>query len=153
MKSDTRLCSMLHLLLHMAEAGRPLTSEALAGYLGTNAVVVRRTMAGLRRAGIVASEKGHGGGWRLDRLAAAITLADVHEALGSPELLAFGNRSEAPQCLAEQAVNARLAETMAAAQALVLQRLAGVTLADIATDFDALWRQRGHTAHRDHAHA
>lgn len=153
MKSDTRLCSMLHLLLHMADADGPLTSEELAGYLRTNSVVVRRTMAGLRRAGIVTSEKGHGGGWRLDRPAGEITLADVHEALGSPGLLAFGNRSDNPECLAERAVNARLSDTMAEAKALVMQRLGAVTLADIASDFDALCRQHGRSMRGDHTHA
>jgi DNA-binding IscR family transcriptional regulator len=33
----------------------------------TNPVVIRRTFAGLREAGIVAATKGHGGGWRLAR--------------------------------------------------------------------------------------
>lgn len=144
---------MLHLLLHMAEAEGPLTSEELAGYLHTNAVVVRRTMAGLRRAGIVTSEKGHGGGWRLDRPAEGITLADVHVALGTPELLAFGNRSDNPECLAERAVNARLLDTMAEAKALVMRRLGSVTLADIAADFDVLCRSHNHSIRGNHTHA
>ena len=42
-----------------------MTSEALAKCLGTNPVVVRRTMGSLREAGLVAAERGHGGGWRL----------------------------------------------------------------------------------------
>ena len=48
MKRDSRLSSMLHLLIHMAQAGQPLTSEALARMLKTNPVLVRRTLAGLR---------------------------------------------------------------------------------------------------------
>lgn len=135
MKSDTRLSSMLHLLLHLADAPESLTSEQLAGFMKTNPVVVRRTMAGLRKSGIVVSEKGHGGGWRLARAIAEITLADVHAALGSPALLAFGNRNENPQCLVEWAVNARLVDTMTEAQALVLSRLGAITLADIRNDF------------------
>lgn len=135
MKTDTRLSSMLHLLLHMAEAGEAITSEGLAGYLGTNPVVVRRTLAGLRQSGIVRSEKGRGGGWRLARPLAEITLADVHGALGSPALLAFGNRNDNPQCLVEQAVNERLSDTMDDVQAMVMSRLAAVTLADVDADF------------------
>src|SRR5205814_1614586 len=56
---DGRLSFTLHVLLHMYRAEGALTSEALGPMMKTNPVVIRRTMAGLRRAGIVRSEKGH----------------------------------------------------------------------------------------------
>lgn len=58
---------MLYALLHLDRMQAPATSELIAQMLGTNALVVRRTMGGLRRAGIVFSVKGHGGGWSLAR--------------------------------------------------------------------------------------
>jgi len=64
MRQDNRLSCVLHVLLHMAEAGGPMTSEVLARVLNTNPVVVRRLMGGLREHGYVHSEKGHGGGGR-----------------------------------------------------------------------------------------
>src|SRR3546814_14210830 len=67
MKRDSRLSGVLHVLLHMAEAGGPLTSASLAKAMQTNPVVVRRILAGLREAGFVRSEKGHGGGWKIAR--------------------------------------------------------------------------------------
>ncbi|MEO3998276.1 Rrf2 family transcriptional regulator [Mesorhizobium sp. CAU 1732] len=143
MKRDTRLSGMLHLLLHMADAKTPSTSEELARYMDTNAVVVRRTMAGLREAGIVVSEKGHGGGWRLARDLADITLAQVHAAIGRPSLFAFGNRNDQPECLVEQAVNTALDDTLAQAEALISARLAGITLKDIAEDFRQRMAERG----------
>ena len=63
MKRDSRLSAVLHALLHMAAQDRPMTSAELAVCMSTNAAVVRRTMAGLRKAGYVRSAKGHGGGW------------------------------------------------------------------------------------------
>lgn len=146
MKLDTRLSSILHLVLHMAESDRPLTSETMAEMLGTNPVVVRRTMSGLRAARLVRSEKGHGGGWILERALNEITLADIHSALGHPALLAFGNRNDNPQCLVEQAVNARMAATMDDVRTLVLQRLAAITLADIRCDFEDKLKDH-HNAH------
>src|SRR5262245_55381991 len=74
MRHDTRLSDVLHVLLHMAQHEGPLTSEALAGAMGTNPVVVRRTLAGLRDRGYVRSEKGHGGGWVVARSLSDITL-------------------------------------------------------------------------------
>ena len=135
MKRDSRLSGVLHCLLHMAELGRPATSEWLAQAMQTNPVVIRRVMAGLRDAGFVASAKGHGGGWLLSSPLEAITLRDIHEALGSPELLAVGHREESPGCLLEQAVNAALEQAYRDAEALLLARLGSVTLAALARDF------------------
>ena len=124
----------MHLLLHMVDAKEPLTSEVLAKAMQTNPVVVRRTLGGLREAGIVASEKGHGGGWTVARAASKITLLQIHEALGAPSLVTFGNRTESPGCLIEQAVNAAIEETANAAEEMMLARFAKVTLSSIARD-------------------
>lgn len=119
----------------MAELGQPATSEWLAHAMQTNPVVIRRLMAGLRDAGFVASAKGHGGGWLLSCPLEDITLRDIHEALGAPELLAVGHREESPGCLVEQAVNAALAQAYRDAEALLLARLGSITLAALALDF------------------
>ena len=127
---------MLHLLIHMGRMDGPLTSEAAAIMLGTNPVVVRRTMAGLRDAGYVRSVKGHGGGWSLTGKLDDITMLDVHRALGENRIFALGPADPDPVCLVEQAVNASLASAMREAETLLLHRLADVSLADIAADFD-----------------
>ena len=144
MKRDTRLSAMLHLLLHMAARDGPVTSDELARYMDGNAAAVRRAMAGLRGAGIVRSGKGHGGGWTLGRSLSAITLADVHEALGAPGLFAIGSRSPDPTCLVEQAVNASMQETLSEAERLVRARLRSITLASIDADFRARLAQHPH---------
>ncbi|NRA88555.1 MAG: Rrf2 family transcriptional regulator, partial [Rhizobiales bacterium] len=66
MRSDNRLSRMLHVLLHMSEQDAPVTSDKIAKILGTNPVVVRRMMAGLRVKEYVVSTKGAGGGWTLN---------------------------------------------------------------------------------------
>lgn len=119
----------------MAEAGRPVTSEAMAQAMQTNAVVVRRVMAGLRQAGLVTSQKGHGGGWSIACDLGSVTLGDVYAALGSPQPFAMGNRTESPGCLVEQAVNAALDDAFHEAEALLLARMAAVSLASLAEDF------------------
>jgi DNA-binding IscR family transcriptional regulator len=135
MRHDSRLSATLHALLHMAEQDRPMTSGALAACMGTNPVVVRRTMAGLRDAGFVSSEKGHGGGWEIACDLSAVTLKDVYDALGAPTLLAIGIHLESPSCLVEQAVNRALKPAFAEAEALLIGRLGTVTLAALAEDF------------------
>ncbi|MEF7614450.1 Rrf2 family transcriptional regulator [Aquincola sp. MAHUQ-54] len=136
MKRDSKLSSVLHVLLHMAHSDRPLASEELAGFLQSHAVVVRRTLAGLRELGYVRSGKGHGGGWTLACDLQAVTLRDIYEAVGSPALFAIGHRAEHPQCLVEQAVNEALDDAMQQAERLLVDRLGQVTLADLSADFN-----------------
>ena len=153
MRHDSRLSGVLHVLLHMAESDRPMTSDMLATAMQTNPVVIRRTMSGLREAGYVTSEKGHGGGWMLAKDLNAVTLRDVYTALGSPDLLAMSNRTEMPGCLVEQAVNAALDQAFQDAEALLLGRFGEVTLAMLSADFHQRLLARGGTHDLEHHHA
>lgn len=152
MKRDSRLSGVLHVLLHMAEQGAAATSETLAKAMCTNPVVIRRIMAGLREQGYVRSEKGHGGGWTLACDLTGVTLRDVYSALGSPALLAIGNRTEMPGCLVEQAVNAALNQAFDDAEALLLGRLGDVTLAMLSADFHDRLLARGGSHHSETHH-
>jgi DNA-binding IscR family transcriptional regulator len=111
-----------------------LTSEQMAAQGDTNPVVMRRTMAGLRAAGIVRSEKGHGGGWSLVRPLDAVSLYDIYQALGEPSILAIGNRTESPGCVVESTVNRALAAAFEDAEARLVQQLRRITLASLAAD-------------------
>lgn len=132
MNRDTRLSDVLHVLLHMDQAKGLLTSDVLASSMGTNPAVFRRSMAGLRQTGLVRSERGHGGGWQLARPLSEITLLDVYEALGRPNLFAIGNRSAHTECLVEKNVNAVMVDTMAEAATLFATRFKEVTLDQLA---------------------
>jgi DNA-binding IscR family transcriptional regulator len=134
MRRDSRLSGVLHVLLHMAEQEAPMTSEVLAEALRTNPVVIRRTMAGLRKHGYVQSQKGHGGGWKLACDLKKVTLHDIYVAIGAPTLLAMSNRTETPGCLVEQSVNAALDGAFQDAEVLLLSRLGKVTLAALNAD-------------------
>lgn len=143
MKRGDKLSDVLHVLLHMAEMKEPATSEVLARAMGSHPVVVRRLMAGLRRAGFVASAKGHGGGWVLGCPLSAMTLGDVHAALGAPPFLAVGPRGTPSGCLVEQAVDTALGAAYQEAEALLAARLHGVKLSDLAHDFHQRMQARG----------
>lgn len=114
--------------------------------LSTNPVVVRRTMAGLREAGLVRSTKGHGGGWELARPLAKIRLADIYGALDEPTVFAMAAEIESPGCLVEKAVHRTMAAAFADAEAVLMARFHKVTLADIAADLHATGHRMGHAA-------
>ena len=133
----------------MSETDQAVTSEALGPIMDTNPVVLRRTMAGLREAGIVRSEKGHGGGWSLARALDSVTLGDVYDALGMTTLFSIGHRDPNPACLLERAVNRALGGALAEAEALLVTRLRSITVAETMADArrDASRRSRKGNAH------
>ena len=143
MRRDSRLSGVLHILLHMAEHDGPLTSEHMAKAMETNPVVVRRIMGGLRDHGLVVSEKGHGGGWSLSCKLSEVTLRHIYDALGCPPLLAIGNRTEAPGCVVEEAVNDTLGSSFRDAESLLLARLGDVTLEALSANVRARVAARG----------
>lgn len=153
MTRDSRLSAALHLLLHMARHAAPMTSEKLSKVMDTNPVVIRRILAGIRDAGYVRSEKGHGGGWTLACDLSQVTLRGIHEALGRPSLLAVGHRNDAPRCLVEQAVNASLEGAFEEAQDVLLSRLDEVSLETLDAQVRKRLRARRmrHDVERDHA--
>jgi DNA-binding IscR family transcriptional regulator len=136
-------------MLHMAREDGPISSERLGEMLGTNAAVVRRTMAGLRRAGYVQTERGSQGGWMIACDLAEVTLLDVYQAVGETTLFAIGNDRDHPDCAVEQVVNAAIADALREAETLLLNRLGAITLSELSREFDALIKTRRtvHTAH------
>lgn len=132
MRQDNRLSRVLHALLHLEGMDAPATSAQIAQMLQTNAAVVRRTMSGLREAGIVTSTKGHGGGWALARPLEQITLLEIYQALGSPQLFAIGNDEENPSCLLAKAAYLATNDALRSARKQFEQTLDGVTVAHLA---------------------
>lgn len=136
MPRDLRLSRILHVLIHMDRHVSRATSEEISKMISTNPVVVRRMMGGLRERGIVSSEKGHGGGWRLARPLAAMTLRDVYEAVGAPPLFNLGFGAEPSTCLVERAVDARIDASLREAEARLLEQFSQVSVEDLARDFE-----------------
>jgi len=104
----------------------------MAACIRTNPVVIRRTFAGLREAGIVTSVKGHGGGWSLARPPAQITLLEIQRALG--ERVVSVTPQEPPHCLLLQSVARSLDGAVREAEQVLERRLDTLTLADLAAD-------------------
>jgi Rrf2 family protein len=84
--ANSRLTIAVHALTWMALARRRgqevLTSEQIAASVNTNAVVIRRCLGDLHRAGLVDVRRGAGAGWSLAREPDEITLRQVYEATG-----------------------------------------------------------------------
>ncbi len=131
MRTDSRLSRILHVLMHLGETDKPITSEMIGKMLNTNPSLVRRTMGLLRQAGIVSSTKGHGGGWYLEKQLAELSLADVYAALGEPKLFAIGASGDTPTCLLERSANTATLGALDAARQKFLDTLAAQSVGDL----------------------
>ncbi|MEL6807146.1 MAG: Rrf2 family transcriptional regulator [Pseudomonadota bacterium] len=132
MKRNSRLSLALHTLSHMAgEPHRVRTSADIADHAGTNPVVVRRVLGKLREAGLLSSEKGHAGGWRLAKPADNITLADVYLALD--ERLVSGSSSdvEPTLCSVETGLQKRVADVLNDIELSLVERLRETSIKDV----------------------
>ena len=146
-RTDNRLFRMLHVLLHMAQNDRQYTSEELGAMLKANAAHVRRTMASLRDEGFVASEKGHGGGWKLSCDLRAVTLLDIYQAVGQPKIFTMGSAESDSKCLVEAVVNQSISETLSEAENLILRKFGRISISQLSDKVASLRNRGSHDPH------
>ena len=131
MKRNSRLSLALHTLGHMAsEPDRLRTSSDIATHAGTNPVVVRRVLGKLREAGLLISEKGHAGGWRLARAPQSITLADVYLALDET-LVAGEPPTMEHACSLEHNLHKRVSEVLNDVERTLIARLRETSISEV----------------------
>lgn len=128
MRKDSRLSRVLHVLLHMYHAEKTLTSEQIAEMVGTNPVVIRRTMGLLKNNHYVRTEKGPNGGWILNCNLDEVSLYDIYLAIGKSPLFTIAMDHEDTPCTIEQAVNKALINELSEAEHLLLNRFKDIKL-------------------------
>jgi Rrf2 family protein len=117
------------------DGGEPVTSEELARSINTNPVVVRRVLGDLRRAGLVDTKRGVGGGVTLARPASAITLRDAYEAIEEGEHLFGGYPSGPnPRCTVGTTLAVYLEEVFGRAEESLKKSLGRVTVDSMVKD-------------------
>ena len=131
MAANTRFAVGVHLLTSLAFTGGTQTSEDLAASVLTNPVVLRRILARLQKAGLVLSHPGRKGGFTLARPASAVTLLDVHRAVGSKGLFAVHAHKEAKNCPVSSCIKGVLADVFTRAEGAAEGELRRVRLSDV----------------------
>lgn len=115
-------------LLSLAAAGVPQTADSLAADQGLPPRFLGAILADLRRAGVVASQRGAEGGYRLARPADQISVADVIRALDGPLAEVRGYR---PELTSYTGAAEHLQQVWVAVRASLREVLEHVTLADV----------------------
>ena len=129
---NSRFSTAVHILTLLASSpGERLTSEFIAMSVGTNAVVIRRQLALLRRAKLVESKGARGGGWALACDPAKITLKRVREALGAEVNFRMHRNEPHPRCTVGQHVRGVLELVYSDAEEAVMQALGNWTIGEM----------------------
>ncbi|MFD8813120.1 RrF2 family transcriptional regulator [Streptomyces sp. NPDC059627] len=128
-RADYAVRAVLELAVRQGEG--PVKAEEIAGAQEIPHKFLEGILGDLRRAGIVDSRRGGGGGYRLAREASAITVADLIRAVDGPIVSVRGER---PTGLAYTGTAQPLLPLWIALRANVRKILEGVTVADIAAD-------------------
>ena len=127
-RADYAIRALLELAA--ASAGSSVRGDALAQAQQIPPKYLENLLADLRRARLVASQRGVNGGYRLARPASAITLADVIRAIDGP---LAGVRDAAPEDVSYTGAATALRDIWVALRASMRTVLEATTLADVAT--------------------
>ncbi|OQD54982.1 transcriptional regulator [Streptomyces phaeoluteigriseus] len=129
-RADYAVRALLELAVRQG-GGDPVKAEAISAEQGIPHKFLEGILGDLRRGGIVESRRGGGGGYRLARDPARITVADVIRAVDGPIVSVRGER---PTGLTYTGTARPLLPVWIALRANVRKILEGVTVADIAAD-------------------
>jgi Rrf2 family protein len=116
-------------MAELAAANGPRTVEQLSAAQGIPNKYLESILGELRRSGLLRSQRGPDGGYRLSRDAAQISIADVIRALDGELANVRGSR---PENLSYQGAAASLQQVWIALRASERAILEGVTLAHVA---------------------
>jgi Rrf2 family protein len=116
------------LLTLAAAGGGPVKGEVLASEQDLPHKFLENTLTTLRHAGLLETQRGTEGGYRLARPANQITVADIMRPLDGPLAEVRGER---PEATAYEGAAAHLRDVWVAVRAALRDVLETVTLADI----------------------
>src|SRR4051794_38066707 len=91
-KSDYALRALIELAGR--DDGEPVSAEELGRLQEIPHGFLQAILADLRRAGVVMSQRGQSGGWRMARSAESVSVADVIRAVDGPLVSVYGLRPE-----------------------------------------------------------
>lgn len=126
-KSDYALRALIEIAVHK-DVG-PVSAEELGRRQDIPHGFLQSILADLRRAGIVVSQRGQSGGWRMAMTAEAVTVADVIRAVDGPLVSVYGLR---PEAVTYNDAASGLQGVWIAARSSLRDVLEHVTLADLA---------------------
>lgn len=145
-KSDYALRALIEIAVRAD--GAPVSAEEVGRRQDIPHGFLQSILADLRRAGVVVSQRGQAGGWRLATAPGDVSVADVIRAVDGPLVSVYGLR---PEAVTYNATAAVLQPVWIAARSSLREVFEHVTIADLAagrlpeeianrTEDDEAWR-------------
>ena len=126
-KSDYALRALIEIAGHRDRS--PLSAEEIGRLQDIPHGFLQAILADLRRAGIVVSQRGQSGGWRLARPADDVSVADVIRAVDGPLVSVYGLR---PESVSYNETAVVLQRVWIAARSSLREVFEGVSIQDLA---------------------
>ncbi len=142
MAHNSRFAVGVHIMALLAWLdGEPAKSDYIATSVGTNAVVVRRILGALARAGLVTSRPGSAGGYRLADDPGAIALRRIYLAVDEARIFDLHPLSLSTTCPVAIDIQPALTSVIERAESAVATMLGETTLAEMMGTIRAPTRQ------------
>ena len=128
---DTRFSSAIHTLILIAGAGRPLSSDQIAGSVGTNASYIRRITGLLKKQGIIESRQGVSGFTLLVK-PEELTLYRIYQAIAETQQIHVFDLHQNPndECIVGRHIRPVLTDTFREIEEKAEQELKKTSLLD-----------------------
>lgn len=135
MQISSRFTMAVHTLLCIDFFGKTekVTSDFIAGSVGTNPVIIRKLLIQLKAAGLIQVKRGTGG-TALEKPLSDISLYDVYHAVdcvGNDSLFHF-HEHPCPQCPVGKTIHAGLDDRLHEIQDTMEDKMRSISLADVA---------------------
>jgi Rrf2 family protein len=136
MANNVQFSIAVHLLAGLACGcdQKGVTSGHLAQSVNTSPSFVRRTLAKLSKAGLVATVTGKAGACWLARDPKNISLLDVYQAVDAPKAFAIHSYAEQKVCFVSCHIKTALEKALGKTQKAMEASLAEISLAQIVSD-------------------
>ena len=128
---DTKFSVAVHVLILISESPVPMTSDQMAGSVGTNASYIRKILSLLKKAEIVDGHRGIGG-YNLTVASEQLTLLQIYQAVTEEtkvHLLDI-HQNSSDQCIVGRHIRPVLTDMFADIEETFARTLSGKTLAD-----------------------
>lgn len=136
MQISSRFTMAIHMFACIETfSDQKMTSDFMAGSIGTNPVIVRKLLQQLKAAGLIEVSRGTGG-VTITRPLEEITFLDVYRAVECTpdERLFHFHENPNPKCPVGKNIHQVLDERLLQVQRAMEEKLAGMTLADVKHD-------------------
>lgn len=144
MQISSRFTMAIHMFacIEVFKEDYKITSDFMAGSIGTNPVIIRKLLQQLTAAGLVEVQRGTGG-VRVLRPYDEITFLDVYRAVEcSPEDELFHfHENPNPACPVGSRIHVVLDDKLESVQRAMENHLASITLADVTKDLHARMKE------------